>query len=278
MEKKTIKTEVINRLRFIFRTKEWNIDDELFENYCKLLGFLNEKEIDLILRLTEDYLHCKFYQYEPLIKNLLKQIIVEYRHYLGNIFLLPLIKFKDIGSVKSGNFLLYPAKIELEKIIKRDKTQTFALENPNLLKRKHSERKNSLILLLDDFIGTGNTAEEAIDFYYNEIAVQSDKIIIAALVAQDAGVKKISDLGIEIYVAIRRKKGITESERLDDIDKAVKIMEELEEKIGVDDYLRFGYKRSEALVTMLRTPNNTFPVFWHDNKANGSIWPAPFRR
>ena len=31
-------------------------------------------------------------------------------------------------------------------------------------------------------------------------------------------------------------------------------------------YLYLGYKASEGLVSMIRTPNNTFPFFWYKTK------------
>jgi hypothetical protein len=52
-------------------------------------------------------------------------------------------------------------------------------------------------------------------------------------------------------------------------------MEHIEKNLDIpDDYL-FGYKKSEALVTMIRTPNNTFPVFWYNKKNEDN---APFPR
>lgn len=41
----------------------------------------------------------------------------------------------------------------------------------------------------------------------------------------------------------------------------------------------FGYKESEALVTMTRTPNNTFPLYWFEAKLDkNNKWQAPFPR
>ena len=52
-------------------------------------------------------------------------------------------------------------------------------------------------------------------------------------------------------------------------------MKNIEEAIQVSDDYKFGYKGSEALVKMIRTPNNTFPIYWLRNKKNKF---APFPR
>ncbi len=53
-------------------------------------------------------------------------------------------------------------------------------------------------------------------------------------------------------------------------------MEEIEDKMSVKRNYRLGYGQSEALVTMCRTPNNTFPVFWEE-KGNMKLAPFPRR-
>lgn len=42
--------------------------------------------------------------------------------------------------------------------------------------------------------------------------------------------------------------------------------------------LYLGYKKSEGLVTMIKTPNNTFPFYWYEGKRDGKFMMAPFPR
>lgn len=39
-----------------------------------------------------------------------------------------------------------------------------------------------------------------------------------------------------------------------------------------------GYKESEGLVTMIKTPNNTLPFYWYEGKRDGKFMMAPFPR
>ena len=98
------------------------------------------------------------------------------------------------------------------------------------------------------------------------------------LVIQEIGLKRLNDDGIDVYYWMKRKRGISESTVIQDIPKAAAIMQALEARIDVHPTDRFGYGKSEALVAMDRTPNNTFPVFWKSHQVDGVPWPAPFPR
>jgi hypothetical protein len=55
-------------------------------------------------------------------------------------------------------------------------------------------------------------------------------------------------------------------------------MSEIEEMLAISSKFKFGYKKSEALISLDRTPNNTFPLFWCKKKRDGESWCAPFYR
>ena len=55
----------------------------------------------------------------------------------------------------------------------------------------------------------------------------------------------------------------------------IKLMTQIENKLKIDKNFSFGYNRSEALISLIKTPNNTFPVFWFTNKKHNV---APFLR
>jgi hypothetical protein len=55
------------------------------------------------------------------------------------------------------------------------------------------------------------------------------------------------------------------------------IMTEIE-KLIPGNHFSFGYNQSEALITLMRTPDNTFPIFWKEHKKSGEFYDAPFSR
>ena len=93
----------------------------------------------------------------------------------------------------------------------------------------------------------------------------------------------LNQLGYNVISDIFRNKGMSEKYHGVELKDMIKLMEEIEEILGQDekfdrDY-KFGYKSSEALVSLIRTPNNTFPIYWYNTKiSNSKKWNAPFPR
>lgn len=62
------------------------------------------------------------------------------------------------------------------------------------------------------------------------------------------------------------------------LEQKLELMKSIESKIPKVGKFSFGYEKSEALVTLMRTPNNTFPIFWKDCTHKGQKLKAPFPR
>lgn len=59
--------------------------------------------------------------------------------------------------------------------------------------------------MVDDFIGTGDTAEAALNDLIHK-GINKDKIVVISLVAQEQGLNKIRSLDIKTDTAYLRKK------------------------------------------------------------------------
>ena len=73
-------------------------------------------------------------------------------------------------------------------------------------------------------------------------------------------------------------KGISDFYTSEDLADKQCIMKQIEDRIHKVEKYRFGYEGSEALITLIKTPNNTFPVFWKDYKTKDGDIKAPFSR
>ena len=68
-----------------------------------------------------------------------------------------------------------------------------------------------------------------------------------------------------------------------DMKNLIKILEEskspvfilIEDALNVEEQFRFGFGGSANLITLIRTPNNSLPLFWLDK---GRSHNAPFPR
>jgi hypothetical protein len=51
------------RLRTIFKNNRWSTNTNIFNNYGRMLERLNDEHQELVLFLTEDFLHCPHDKY-----------------------------------------------------------------------------------------------------------------------------------------------------------------------------------------------------------------------
>jgi hypoxanthine phosphoribosyltransferase len=158
--------------------------------------------------------------------------------------------------------------IKEAKHIKFDElTQFSEFEN---LKLKEYE----YIILVDDYIGSGETLFACIKKILSINPDLTKKIIIATIAIQHDTVDKIS---YPIHYINSVKKGISDFYTSPEKEKHINTMKKLESRLISGRNFSLGYEQSEGLVTMMRTPDNTFPIFWHDYKKSTNLHP-PFPR
>lgn len=130
---------------------------------------------------------------------------------------------------------------------------------------------NSNIVLVDDFIGTGDTISRKLKYLQSTIEkrdLQNITIQIISLAAMAFSKNVLDELGVEYYSVHWLQKGINELIEVDKRESATQSMEQLETKLQNCYHGRrlpnFGYKRSEALYALgdNNIPNNVFPIFW----------------
>jgi hypothetical protein len=126
---------------------------------------------------------------------------------------------------------------------------------------------------VDDYIGSGNQANEAINNLKSNFGLNFTHLGIMVLVIQQVGLANL--VGSDCFVSYfeKRNKGITDHYGAN--SKEMEIMKKLEKRMNIKDRFKLGFQQSEALVTMQRTPNNTFPIYWYRNE---SIKTVPFPR
>ena len=132
------------------------------------------------------------------------------------------------------------------------------------------------VILLDDYVGSGETAIEAINWLSNKYNINQSNIIVLTIAAQKQGMDAVLEqCEVHFFTHLIRQKGITDIYSKNELDDKVKIMNSIEQKLKIESKFHFGYNESEALISLIRTPNNTFPVFWKTDEKNAI---APFPR
>ena len=162
----TLKVSVFDKLVGVFTELGWNIEEGgILSDFCKLLARLEPTEQQLVLEITRDFLHCDFIRYEATLRKIIPQLEAFFSEHIKEIIVVPLISPKDIGKSKSSSFLVYPLQEILRPIARVKNLQLSSVDRSSVLNDKHKTRKNALIIFVDDFLGSGQTAQEALEEY-----------------------------------------------------------------------------------------------------------------
>ncbi len=268
----------------IFSKKNWNthaFHDNVLVNICYLLQNLSDEHQKLILELLDRYIWISGNDYLIILKNVLESVENEKIEKANNIYVFPILKEMDEKEEKnkSSNAILYMIRSVLPLIKKynhitiKELTKFEQINNSSF-----NPEKNDLIFLVDDFIGTGDTLDETLGNVYKNYNILLQNVSVICLACQTDSIKKIKDKDISLYYSISIPKGISDFYNGESRQEKINSMLEIESMLEDLGMFSLGWKQSEALITLMRTPDNTFPVFWKDHKKEGRIYQSPFPR
>lgn len=255
----------LEKLKTLFVQKQWPIvEDEglsVFERFYQTLLLLDNDEQDFLIKLTYRFEHIPLSEYLNYMVEPLKRL----RQDAGkkNLMFVTCTPKADVGAVKSSSAVLY----QLKGTTMKQHLQLhpkIVIENIQKLP-DYSITDSSIVVLVDDFIGTGETALAAVDYIHELVPALKDnsQIVVFSIIALHKGIECLNNIGVKIYCSIEKRKAISEEMTGNDRVEATAIMQKIESKLKkLNEDFRFGYKGSEALVSMERCPNNTFPVYW----------------
>lgn len=280
IKKRLFKIQNIAKLNRIFAKNQWDKKTESgnnqFDRFCEMLEYFNENQQRLIIDLTSNFIQVGLADYIRMYTNaflLLLDRLPTSKNYKKLIFF-PATMPEDMNKSKSAQAVLYMIKGELATYQRKVTTLYLkTIDNYNMLEAE-DQRNESLICLVDDFVGTGQTALNVLE-ELKKRGFNKNQLYVTALVAQESGINALEGYGVPGFASIIRKRGISDNPKYTECD--MKIMESIEAKIGVREPYKLGYGHSEALVKMIRTPNNTFPVYWLQ-KRKGNVPIVPFPR
>jgi hypothetical protein len=280
-EVKKLNTEVFLKLIKIFEAKSWIIEDDesnqlsLFNRFSSTLSELTDEQQLLLLELTDRFTRIQFDEYLSHINIMLSKLVDGNKLDLGgieNVFIAPLISPDDFGKSKSSTAVQYMFRAIMNynpHFAGKRFIYTEGLE----ISGEQVNSEESILFVVDDFVGTGDTAMSALNYLIYEKGVNKEQIVILTIASLNTGYKLINEFDILIYTSLLLNKGISDFYSPDEAQKKLDMMRSIEKKIKVHKNESLGFKESEALLTLIRTPNNTFPVFWKEKK--GRIAPFP---
>ncbi|WP_207427087.1 hypothetical protein [Pedobacter sp. SYSU D00535] len=273
-----IAVDILDKMSELFKYKNWEIESDaakwssLFNRFSSRLSLFDKEKQEFLIELSYRFKNIGINDYAQYFTEAVNNVpnIKEYKR----IIVAPLKK-PSTKETKSADNIWYHLKNNIDFNYEWFNNNLQWISNWDKIRQKLNE--NCILLLVDDFTGTGDTAIEALDELYETKQLDStDNVCVITFMGQRIGIENFSvkypnmmscseilDREISDHYAGEEKK------------KYLLLMEEMESKIKVDPKFNFGWGKSESLVALNnRSVNNTFPVFWLEKKSKY----APFKR
>lgn len=278
---KKVELDTLMRLFAIFVKKKWtDIDgyDEVLSRFGELINDLKEEEIELIFDLTEKYHWLTYNEYHKFLRQLLIQLLDNSLSAKKKLYIFPIIKPTDEKKIKSGHAVMYMID-SIKSSISGYKDIDFVLlkEFEELKEEKLTLNGEDFLILVDDYVGTGKTLNSTILEINKNESIKDNYAILAVAIQQEAE-DLLKYQKIKYYNYLSLSKGISGHFSSPELERRLEIMKKIENRIPKVGKFRNGYEKSEALITLIRTPNNTFPIFWKNTNSKGKEIEAPFQR
>lgn len=270
----------------VFKEQNWDIEEStdgensVFDTFCKRLEELeSDADRELMLELTRKYLVVNLEEYGKYMVDVFRKFIDRNKDKIGKTDVIHMFPVQDKdypAKTKSGNVMCYLFQGNLMRRFDEFRNKRIRIIETFDGLEKYKEDIECL-LLVDDFVGTGDTILGCINLI-EEKGVKKERIKALTLVMQEQGRNAVEEYGVEIYSAVLRNKAITDNYSIEEAEKKIAQMKNVGKRIKAKKELYLGYKESEGLVSMIKTPNNTFPFYWHEGKRDGKLCVAPFAR
>lgn len=270
----------LEKLVELFKQKNWlyieGSDTKIKRCQQLLQRFNSQDEQRLILDMLEKFNVVDYTNYYSCFNEIFHRInVIEGAWFqnLEKIAIVPLLKPKSIekNEMKSSRFIWYLLKNVnfFGYMVFDNKTVSFI----DVAEKGKISSLNSYnqVFLVDDYIGSGDTAISAIEYLIKN-GVANFKITVVAIAAQKEGIQALKQYGVRFYYLETVSKAISDEYPESERECALELMRTIEGRYGgINKKYSLGYKQSEALWSLIRTPNNTLPIFWLKNI-------APFER
>lgn len=270
----------------VFKEQNWDIEEStagensVFNMFCKRLEELeSDADRELMLELTRKYLVVNLEEYGKYMVDVFRKFIDRNKDKIGKTEVIHMFPVQDKdypAKTKSGNVMCYLFQGNLMRRFDEFRNKRIRIIETFDGLEKYKEDIECL-LLVDDFVGTGDTILGCINLI-EEKGIKKERIKALTLVMQEQGRNAVEEYGVEIYSAVLRNKAITDNYSIEEAEKKIAQMKNVGKRIKAKKELYLGYKESEGLVSMVKTPNNTFPFYWHEGKRDGKLCVAPFAR
>jgi len=291
MIKKEIQPIELLQIEQLFQDNNWEIEQDidirvsLFQKFIDRYERIKKDDRDLFIKLSERFLRIQENEVYSIFRDSYNKIYDDYLESFDNIYILPLVEpYIDIADIESKKIARPKIKsgekiklfIELNEYRELKFSQKIILPDDFSTIEKSFDMEKDLLILVDDFIGSGKTANDILDSIFMDEKFNSSNVIILSLVAQEIGVNSIYDKHkVMTFFKYPKKRAISDFYHGEELNQRIQESNSMEDTMRIPSKWNLGYGKSEALVSIMnKSPNNTLPIFWYETKA----MIAPYKR
>lgn len=290
-----MKVEDLFRIGKLFDEQGWPLkgDDgpfpELFDRFCRMCNRLNANERRLIIELSSKYVWMHEGEYRKLLNRAWDNVMSKMKANIRTIAFVPMLIPGRKKKLNSSSVVWYMARgnrsyfdYAIKKKLGSNSIELAFFQNLEDFGEHYIDQNansNVLLLLIDDYVGSGSSAKKCILEIKNRFPVTSNcQTMVLSLVTQQAAIDRLAGIACTLVAGLVMERGISDNANLASKPNALAIMKNISRRFELPKNYELGFKKTEALVTMIITPNNTFPVFWTDKKVDNRVWDSPFTR
>ncbi len=265
----------IARVNGIFETQGWPVDDtnksSLYNRFLRTYRKLGNEERELFMKLSSMYKWVHLSEYQKLAIELMERAITRYYSPQSqDIWVYPAKKSEDTNLIKSSDLVAYLCNsVQFQHSSLLYKKKFHVLGSLDILKQKRSKFCQRPLLILDDYIGSGKYVSEVVA-ELGENSIPPNHIVVCTLFISQNGAEKVLETGCNIEYIEKLPNILSEL-----TPQEQGLLTQIEESLCVEEQFKSGFGGAASLVTLLRTPNNSLPLFWLDR---GRTHDAPFPR
>lgn len=263
----------------------WLVDkadelSELFSDDCK-----SDEQRELITKLFDRFNYFNREEWERYIYDLARKITEIPNLSPENTIISGM---SQDSAPDSSQMVLQCLKVHLPKLGWGSVTLVNNMGNV-YRKSKESNFKKNNIIVIDEFVGSGNTAVGKRNFLektFNDNEKEVN-VFIRVVFCSTVGAGKLNDEKVNFDFLKKIKRAITDYETVADIPIKLNLMREIEngfsDNFGTHKMLEctLGYGKTESLFAIegnFNIPNSVFPFLWWPYRKNGTERNALFVR
>ena len=136
--------------------------------------------------------------------------------------------------------------------------------------RKMRRKSKAIILLLDDYIGSGYTAFERISEIKKQVDITDEQIKLLSIAGAKSGIDFLSCF-FDVFCPLIQDKGISSIRNNSLKDEYSTSVLNVASRYNLDR--AFGYSGCEGTISLMNTPNNTFQMFHDEQRMKNPPFP-----